>query len=263
MNKSKIEWCDYTWNPVSGCYYMCDYCYARRIAERFKGNKESEICSISSDYSQTSYKTYLNCTNKVHILDVPQKNFLSDRTMPYPYGFEPTFYRYKLQEPTVIKKSSKIFICSMGDLLGNWIPISWIKDILRTVELCPNHTFMMLTKNPTRYNDVSLISKISNLKNLWIGTTITSEKDSVRHIKVPLTPRNFLSIEPLKGPIYITYMNSFKWIIIGGQTGPGAIIPRKEWVENIINQARSFNIPVFLKDNLKWDEKIQEYPRFK
>ena len=107
MKKTKIEWCDSTWNPVTGCLHGCEYCYARRITERF-GNKLPDF----SVYP----KMYENC----HMVD---SKFTDN---PYPHGFEPTFHAYRLDEPARLTKPRNIFVCSMADLFGEWVPDEWI-----------------------------------------------------------------------------------------------------------------------------------------
>lgn len=255
MNKTKIEYCDYTWNVVTGCYHDCNYCYARKIAERFGGNDKAENCGICGDCPKD---TCLKCTeyvqiSKIHELDFPKRVFYPRKqNLPYPYSFEPTFYKYKLDEPKKLKKPSTIFVSSMGDLFGSWVPTYWIKSILDVIEQCPQHTFIFLTKNPRGYSDISIYDKLRKLKNVWIGTTITSGKDIAKHGEMPIIPQKFLSIEPLQEPLYITYLYGYDWVIIGSETGnrKNKVIPKKEWIDSIIKQCRMFDIPVFMKDSL-------------
>lgn len=241
MNKSKIEWCDYTWNPVTGCLHGCSYCYARRIAERFKSKNKEDIATYEI------FKEKRIC-------------FVNKSKEPYPMGFMPTFHPNRLDEPKKIKKPSKIFVVSMGDLFGSWVPGEWIKAVLKTVEECPQHIFMFLTKNPWNYEEFELP------KNAWCGTTITSSNDSLRAYQLSRaigSTIHFLSIEPLLGEIKWdtgALPSVLDWVIIGAQTGPGAMPPKKEWVQSIIDQCRAAGIPIFLKDNLQWPEKIQELP---
>ena len=189
MNKSKIEWTDYTWNPVTGCLHGCNYCYARRIAERFG----------------REYKSFKN--NKgLNILDKPFESYTKCMDIsidPYPYGFEPTFYKYRLDEPQKIKKPSKIFVSSMGDLFGDWVPDEWIGQILQVIEKCSQHKFLFLTKNPKRYLDIDE-QGFANPDRVWLGTTVTSNKDidrALELLKLPKHYNTFLSIEPLLGPV--------------------------------------------------------------
>jgi protein gp37 len=216
MNKTKIEWCDYTWNPVTGCLHGCEYCYARRIAERFKGKA-------------------------------------------FPEGFAPTFYPNRLDEPKKLKKPSRIFVVSMGDLFGGWVSPVWINRILRVAEECPQHTFIFLTKNPTGMRGYNF------LDNCWCGTSIENQEATKKRIPELLkvsAPVRLVSIEPMLGPVDLTnFCNKLNWIIIGAQTGPKAVKPKPEDVRSIIDLAQEQGIPLFLKDNLKWPEKIQEFPR--
>ena len=216
MNRTKIEWTDYTWNPVTGCLHGCPYCYGRKIANRFK--------SI------------------------------------FPNGYEPTFHPERLEEPYRLKKPSKIFVCSMGDLFGNWVPAKWIEAVIKVAEDNPQHIFQFLTKNPARYREFRFP------KNCWLGTTVTSYEDQDRIFDLLRYEENgrtlnFVSFEPLLGPVYISgwIWAHIDWIIVGAQTNPYKP-PKPEWVKSIIIEARLHGKPVFLKDNLRWPEKIQEFP---
>jgi len=224
MNKTKIEWCDYTWNPITGCWgpmgsaerpNWCPYCYARKIAQRFFPNK-----------------------------------------------FEPTFYKDRLEEPLRLRRPSKIFVCSMGEMFGPWIPIEWIEKIMSIIRVS-NHTFFLLTKAPLNLSIFHL-----DYPNLWVGLTIdgrdSCEKSSFWFFN-PNTERRFISFEPLLQEIWdldaILKHLKPKWIIVGAQTNPKKL-PKAEWVEEIIKKAREEKIPIFLKDNLGREEKICEWPDF-
>ena len=229
MNKTKIEYVDYTWSPVTGCKNNCSYCYAKRIATRFRGTKA------------------------------------------YPNGFKPTFRPERLNEPLKLKKPSKIFVCSMGDLFGDWVPNEWIDVVLDTVKKCPQHTFLFLTKNPKRYSDWFFP------ENAWIGQTIDMKTFSFINLNGVESGGSFISFEPLlsgwvKNPSSdmldawsvsgVVDWVMPQWVILGSQTNPYKP-PRKRWVEDILDACERQNIPVFLKDNLQWPEKIQEFPREK
>jgi len=299
MNKTKIEWADYTWNPVTGCLHNCTYCYARRIANRFKGWTDSE--------GDTHYDTILTTDNPIRELQEPLYIAPKERLgkwpkAPYPYGFIPTFHRYRLDEPQKVKTPSKIFSVSMGDLFGNWVPDEWIDEVFTACFNADWHTYYFLTKNPARYERA--IARydgeergfdIEVWDHIWFGATVTCQEDTDRLADLMKfrEGRKFASIEPLLGPMDIRrYLQGrwspdyekrcwhliqkydgrvtdatsvilkprLDWIIIGAQTGPGAKPPKPEWVQDIIDQCRAAGVPVFLKDNLKWPVKIQEWP---
>ncbi len=265
MNKSKIEWCDYTWNPVTGCLHGCEYCYARRIAERFMPH-EMELMDIQDckPIIPISFKNLgcYECDNTVYLRNFKQERI---RMCPYPQGFKPTFHKYKLGEPSKLKKPSKIFVVSMGDLFGDWVPDEWIEEVFKACEAAPQHTYIFLTKNPHKTVNLNVFNAFKENRNWWFGTTITSLNDSYRahslFSKASWHANLFLSIEPLLSELEaINDIRAFKWIIVGAQTGPGAIPPKPEWVQKIIDQCRAADIPILLKDNLKWPERIQEFP---
>ncbi len=264
MNKTKIDWCEYTWNPVTGCLHGCKYCYAKRIADRFGGESHAnkvyatENCGLKL-YESNGFGFYQN-----HRIEEKVSN-KDGRIVTYPFGFKPTFHRYRLAEPQEVKKPSRIFVVSMGDLFGSWVPEEWITEVFEACKKAPQHTYLFLTKNPTRYAELADRGKLPSRSNFWYGSTITGNGE--RRFVSPKTDRDgfntFLSIEPLlKTWEFNPYgeFDSIKWAIIGAQTGPGSIAPKPEWVQAIIDECRKENVPIWLKDNLKWPEKIQELP---
>ncbi len=127
MIKTKIEYVDYTWNPVTGCRHGCSYCYAKRITNRFMERDKGKI---------EIYKTF----NKIN---TPGINEIDNKGIPaFAFGFEPTLWETRLNEPNKIKKPSRIFVSSMGDLFGEWVPNSWIEKVMNTVMECERHAFL-------------------------------------------------------------------------------------------------------------------------
>jgi len=175
----------------------------------------------------------------------------------FPYGFKPTFYPDRLGQPLKLKKPSKIFTVDMGDMFGDWVPAQWILDILAVMEKCPQHTFQILTKNPKR------LQGFTYPENVWLGITVDEQKRTagiVDLLKANSTI-HFVSFEPLLEKIDCE-LHGLDWIIIGARTKP-LLQPQKEWVESILRQARELGIAVFLKNNLQWLVKIQEFPKTK
>ena len=152
MTKTKIEWCDYTFNPVTGCLHNCEYCYAMKIAKRFGGVDEH----ISREIPQ----------HMVYIFN--NKPTLKGKAAPYPFGFIPTFHRYRLDEPQRVKKPQNVFVCSMADLFGDWVPDEWVQQVFEACEKAPWHRYLFLTKNPKRY--IELFKKDILLKKIISGT---------------------------------------------------------------------------------------------
>ena len=144
--KTKIDWCDSTWNPVSGCLHGCEYCYARKIAERFGGASETHNneCCYECQWETEG-------TGEIHELDEPIYDYDHGRNAPYPFDFDPTFHRYRLDEPQKWKKPRNIFVCSMADLFGDWVPDEWIREVFQACEAAPQHRYLFLSKNPGRY----------------------------------------------------------------------------------------------------------------
>ncbi len=239
MNKTKIEWCDSTWNPVTGCLHGCEYCYARRIAERFgtlfKGDTmpEDEGLTFLPDEPDRFYE-----------LDEPVRND-NGKLEPYPANFYPTFHRYRLDDPQHIKKPQTIFVCSMAALFGDWVPYSWIEEIFAACEKAPQHRYLFLTKNPTRYHELALFNKLPASENYWYGSTITNTDDLFWHSG---SHNTFISVEPILGNFTFGKDVPVDWVIIGAMTGPGSK-EHQPTSETVFNIARATG-PVFMKDSL-------------
>lgn len=236
MNKTGIEWCDMTWNPVTGCRHGCEYCYAQRIAARF-GTQLPD----GSSYPETH--------GGVHYLEQKIKE------NPYPYLFEPTFLPFRLKEPEQKTKPQTIFVCSMADLFGAWVPDDWIEAVFEACKKAPQHRYLFLTKNPQRYFDLAVYGKLPTEPNFWYGTTITGPD-------MPFffwdKANCFLSVEPLLEPFKAedtggeNPLERVGWVIIGAETGnrKGKVAPEKEWIDTICAAADSTHAAIFMKDSL-------------
>lgn len=243
MDNTKIDWCDSTWNPITGCLHGCKYCYARGIATRFGGN----------------------ALNVNHVLNEP---FVAKgKIQPYPFGFVPTFHRYHLND-YINKKGRNIFVCSMADLFGDWVPDSWIEEVFKTCEKAPQHNYLFLTKNVERYCKYG----VPMLENMWYGTSITREAEMHLFNYLPSGCNIFVSIEPiledLKPQKHNVLFRQVKWVIIGAETGQrkNKVVPERKWIEDIVNECRNayYPVPVFMKSSLAdiWGEPlIQEFPK--
>ncbi len=260
MEKTRIDWCDSTWNPVTGCLHGCECCYARSIAKRFGGANDGE-----TTYEGEALWTFEGEENgQNHVLDYPYKwysdNGSTVRNAPYPFYFDPTFHKYRLND-YIGKKGRNIFVCSMADLFGSWVPDSWIEEVFAACEKAPQHHYLFLTKNPGRY--VELINHTEffarTQSNMWFGYSYTGKNS-----KQWWNPdyNIFASVEPIMEPVEIPRC---KWIIVGAETGnrKDKVIPKKSWIESLLEECRKYNIPMFMKSSLAeiWGEPlIQEFP---
>jgi protein gp37 len=233
MNNTKIEWCDGTWNPVTGCLHKCPYCYARKIANRFGTNTNIEF----------------NPETTVELITAARN--------PYPYGFHPTFHKYRLDE-LKNKKAQNIFVCSMADLFGDWVPDEWIIKVFQACKEAPQHNYIFLTKNPRRLDSLQIDGILPVNENFWFGTTITGSPHESPFISKYLY-NAFVSCEPLQTDISeygflltAIWGGMIKWVIIGAETGnrKDKIIPRPEWIVKIAEACKENDIPVFMKDSL-------------
>lgn len=247
MNRSKIEWCDHTWNPITGCRHGCPYCYARTMTSRFAGDVRLNLMA-KQDYST---QEAADGSGALYVLDKPMLNETGN-ALAYPFGFEPTYHRYRMDTLDKLKMGNNIFVGAMADVFGAWVPEAWIRDILGICEERPQHNYMFLTKNPKRYNEVG----ITSAPNLWYGTSITRENEMERIKDLPPHKNTFVSFEPLLEDVCPEwYGAAFKylgWIIIGAQTGrrKDKVVPDIEWIDKLVRQADIAKIPVFMKDSL-------------
>lgn len=261
-SKTKIGWCDSTFNPVTGCLHDCGYCYARRIAKRFDGRAYllDSTWACAHNLECESGKPCMGCN---HVLDKPIRRadlyshtrmagISAGKVQQYPYRFMPTFHRYKLDEPQKWKKPRNIFVCSMADLFGAWMPDEWIEEVFKACEAAPQHRYLFLTKNPERYCKLDDANKLPHLDNFWYGSTVTRAGMPAWCANEPNT---FLSIEPLLEPIHagIATFGCAKWVIIGVETGnrKGKVTPRKEWIDEIAAECRRCRKPIFMKESLR------------
>jgi len=221
-----ISWARYSWNPVTGCDHGCDYCYARDIA--------------------TNPRT----------------------RAAFPAGFTPLFRPERLVAPANTKLGTtpadrRVFVCSMADLFGKWVPDHWINQVFKACHQSPEWTYLFLTKFPSRYEYLDFP------KNSWVGCSVDSQRRvnmaELAMAKVDAQVR-WLSIEPLLEEVTFTSLKMFDWIVIGAQTaqnGLPAFAPNIEWVANLIVQARADGVPIHLKPNLLTQPGMQllnEYP---
>jgi len=266
MDKTKIDWYDSTWNPITGCLHKCEYCYARSIAQRFGGMYVRPFDrNINLDDLETQDAS--NCYKKLKILDEARRYKRKDGKIikaPYPYGFLPTLHRYRLGDYQD-KKGRNIFVGSMTDLFGEWVPDEWIEEVFTACEQAPQHNYLFLTKNPDRYLKLEEQKKLPWMDNFWFGTSVTRQEEPFSWFEDKKF-HWFVSMEPLLERIEVEDTNHMpEWIIIGAETGnrKGKVIPRREWIESIVKVCRERNVPVFMKSSLAtiWGEPlIQEYP---
>ena len=215
----EIEWARWTWNPVTGCKHNCLYCYARDIGNRI-----------------------------------------------YKEGFKPTFRPERLAAPANTKlpknpalRDRGVFVCSMADLFGDWVPNGWIELVLNEVRNNKQWDFIFLTKNPKR------LLTFDFPDNAWLGATVDIQSrveitESVfKRLKAKI---KFISCEPLMEKLTFSTLEMIDWLIIGGLSETSKASdrqPKWEWVEALLWKARKSNAAVYFKPNLK--VRPREYPK--
>lgn len=159
---------------------------------------------------------------------------------------EPTYYSEELTAIEARRKPAVIFMGSMHDIFGKWVPNEIINSIITTADLCHQHTFLFLTKNPDRYFQFDFP------RNCCLGATATDQPSyDTAHAVLSNMPRKnkvFISMEPLISHINPILLNWIDGIIIGAMTGANAVQPKREWIDYVMYQAK--DMPVFVKDNL-------------
>ncbi len=216
---SRIEWTQETWNPVTGCTKVspgCEHCYAERFSERFRGVKGH----------------------------------------PYETGFDLTLRPERLDQPFKWKKPRRVFVNSMSDLFHENVPDKFIDLVFAVMTMAQRHTFQVLTKRPQRMQEY-IHGKIDHdwsgwlPMNVWLGVSAEDQKRTDERIPPLLeTPAavRFVSAEPLLGPIdFGAAMDQIDWVIVGGESGPGARPMNPDWVRSIRDQCSSFCTPFFFK----------------
>lgn len=210
MAQSKIEWTEATWNPVTGCTKVspgCKHCYAERMARRLQA--------------------------------MGQPNYAN--------GFELTLQEQMLERPLSWKKPLHIFVNSMSDLFHPDIPPAFIQRVFDVMRRADWHVFQILTKRPERA--LELNSQLAWTPNVWLGVSVESDRyrfriDRLRQIGAH---GKFLSLEPLLGPLPALDLTGIDWVIVGGESGPGARPMDAAWVIDIRQQCLEAGAPFFFK----------------
>ncbi|MCA9028090.1 MAG: phage Gp37/Gp68 family protein [Planctomycetaceae bacterium] len=207
---SSIEWTEATWNPVTGCTKIspgCKHCYAERMAKRLQA------------MGQERYRNAFRVTLQEDLVDLPLR----------------------------WKKPRIIFVNSMSDLFEENVPDEFIIRCFSTMQAATQHTFQVLTKRPERV--VDLAGQLPWSPNIWMGTSVENQDyvwRSKQLAKVPAAIR-FLSVEPLLGPIPRLPLTHIDWVIVGGESGPGARPMKVEWVLQIRDRCQRYEVPFFFK----------------
>lgn len=207
---SNIEWTEMTWNPVTGCSKIsqgCKHCYAERMAKR------------------------------LHAMG-------SDR---YRNGFRVTLHDDLIDLPRRWKKPRTVFVNSMSDLFHDEVPEEFIRSVFDVMRECPQHTFQILTKRSERLRKIG--ATLDWPSNVWMGVSVEDARVVRRITDLVATDARvrFLSCEPLIGPLEDLRLQGVHWVIVGGESGPGARAMNPKWVDSIHRQCRDAQVSFFFK----------------
>ncbi|MCE2405699.1 MAG: phage Gp37/Gp68 family protein [Dehalococcoidia bacterium] len=231
---SKIEWTETTWNPVTGCTKIshgCKLCYAERMSKRLQAMGMEK----------------------------------------YKQGFKVVVHESVLHEPLRWNVPRIVFVNSMSDLFHKSVPSTYVQSVFEVMNQASQHTFQVLTKRPGRVN--RLDASLDWTENIWLGTSIESERwlQRLNQLKATSARTKFLSLEPLLGPLPDINLSGIDWVIVGGESGPGARPMNADWVRDIRDNCLGNSVPFFFKqwggvfkkrtgrvlDGRTWDETPQ------
>ena len=214
-SQSSIEWTDSTWNPVRGCTKLspgCKHCYAQTFAERFRGVKGH----------------------------------------PYESGFDLRTVPERLADPLKWTNPRMIFVNSMSDLFHESVPDEYIEQVCEVMSLANWHTFQVLTKRSKRLSNLLTgpLKRFAEMSHIWWGVSVENRKHGVPRIddlrNSPVSVR-FLSVEPLLEGLGKLDLTGISWVIVGGESGPGARPLEIDWVRSVRDQCEKAKIPFFFK----------------
>lgn len=205
-----IEWTERTWNPVTGCTKVspgCKHCYADRMAKRLKAM----------------------------------------RNWKYSNGFEVTCHSETLAEPDRWTKPQIVFVNSMSDLFHEDVSVEFIQKVFGTMNVVDRHQYQVLTKRPERA--LELAGELAWSENVWMGVSVENANYVHRIDLLRLIPAKvrWLSLEPLLGPLNHLDLTNIDWVVVGGESGPGARPMDPDWVRDIRDQCVAANVPFFFK----------------
>jgi protein gp37 len=212
---SKIEWTDATWNPVRGCTKIspgCKHCIAETFAERFRGVKGH----------------------------------------PYEQGFDLRLVPEKLAEPFAWRSPKLVFVNSMSDLFQPGVPDEYVGAVADVMAAANWHTFQVLTKRSERLRDMlnGPLLAAAAMGHIWWGVSVEDRKyglPRIKHLQRAPAKVRFLSVEPLLEDLGEINLSGISWIIVGGESGPGARPMKKEWVLSVREQCKAYGVPFFFK----------------
>jgi protein gp37 len=208
--KSKIEWTESTWNPVTGCTKIsigCRNCYAERFALRLQA---------------AGSRNYAN-------------------------GFQVTLHPHVLKMPLRWRQPRTIFVNSMGDLFHRGVDSDFICKVFAVMVEASHHRFQVLTKRSRRL--LQLSAELPWPQNVWMGVTVENAECAFRidHLRQTPAAIKFISFEPLLGPVPNVDLEGIDWVIVGGESGPGARPMQAEWATDVRDQCLAAGVPFFFK----------------
>ena len=221
MAATDIEWTDATWNPVVGCTVLspgCTNCYAMRMAARLDAMGSAKYRSLTRRSGQRHvWAGAIRCDEA------------------------------SLEIPLRWRKPRLVFVNSMSDLFHADVPEAFIRKVWKTMAAARWHTFQILTKRPKRMREIA--ERLEVLSNVWLGTSVESADYlwRLRELQTTHAAVRFASFEPLLGSLGAADLTGIHWVIVGGESGPGARLPKIEWVRAIRDRCEEQEVAFFFK----------------
>lgn len=214
-DRTAIEWTDATWNPVRGCTKIspgCTHCYAETFAERFRG--------------------------------VPGH--------PYEQGFDLRLVPHKLDDPLRWREPRHVFVNSMSDLFHEDVPLDYVLAVVGVMLQADRHTYQVLTKRSERLRDLLAgpLRFAADRPHIWWGVSVEDRRHGlprVDHLRAAPAGVRFLSVEPLLEDLGTVPLDGIHWVIVGGESGPGARPCHPDWVRSLRDQCAAAHVPFFFK----------------
>ncbi len=230
MANSKIEWTESVWNPVVGCSKVsqgCKHCYAERMAKRLVAMARAARDRGDDPGRTANYEKVLT----------PQGRWNGAIFLDWD----------ALREPHTWRQPRVLFVNSMSDPFHENVPLDFIQEMFAVMNACRMHTFQVLTKRPERAAAIS--AHLTWTPNIWMGTSVESEEvlERVDNLRAVGSLTRFLSCEPLLGPLPHLTLDGIHWVIVGGESGPGARPMEAEWVRGVQQRCARQSVPFFFK----------------
>lgn len=234
MFRSKQEWVDGQWNPITGCLNdNCDWCISKERSGQFRG--DIRLAIHNNDYK---------VEKDIYVLDEPMRSE-TGTVLTQPFGFKPTYHRYRLKNLDRLKGTKNLLVCGESEMFGPWVPDSYITEILETCVAHPKNHYLFLTAYPERYYTLAKKNLLPKGEGFWYGSTQTKGFITESHTYLDDSYHRFIAVTPILDAAVVT--GNIDWVIVGPDLRRygKSINPDPVWIEGLVEECRRQNIKVF------------------